>query len=189
MSTTSISLLRRLQETSEEEDWRRLVTVYEPFMRRILNQAGCEASEQDDLLQESMAAMVAELPKFQHNGNAGAFRKWLRHITVNRIRRVFADRKRAASSVDWLEQLEDPESDLGRLWDEEHDAHVLSQLMALVQPHFAPTSWEAFRMLTMEGCSAEEVAASLGMTANAALIAKSRILQRLRAEAEGLVDS
>jgi RNA polymerase sigma-70 factor (ECF subfamily) len=84
--------------------------------------------------------------------------------------------------------LEDPDSGLSRLWDEEHDRHVLRRLMELIEHEFSPAAWQAFRRVGLSGEGAAAVAADLGMTVNAVLLAKSRVLRRLRQEARGLVD-
>ena len=87
-----------------------------------------------------------------------------------------------------LDQLEDPASDLSRRWDREHDEFVLHRLLDLIEPDFRPATWQAFRRQVIDGASAETVAAELGLTVNAVLIAKSRVLSHLRRNAEGLVD-
>jgi RNA polymerase sigma-70 factor (ECF subfamily) len=87
-----------------------------------------------------------------------------------------------------LDQLADPASDLSRLWDREHDEFVLNRLLALIEPEFRPATRQAFRRQVIDGASADIVAAELGLSLNAVLIAKSRVLSRLRRHAEGLVD-
>ena len=86
-----------------------------------------------------------------------------------------------------LNELEDPTSDLSRLWDREHDRHVAGRLLALVQGDFSPTTWQAFLRL-MSGDKAAGVAADLKISVNAAYLAKSSVIKRLRQELEGLTD-
>ena len=87
-----------------------------------------------------------------------------------------------------LDGLDDPSSDLSRLWDREHDQHVIGRLLELLEPDFRPATWRAFRRQVLEGAPAEAVAAELGLSVNAVLIAKSRVLQRLRRLSENLID-
>ena len=87
-----------------------------------------------------------------------------------------------------LDELEAPHSDLSRLWDQQHDQHVARRLMELVQPQFEPATWRAFRRVVLDGVKAAVVATELGMTVNAVLLAKSRVLSRLRQEVQGLTD-
>jgi RNA polymerase sigma-70 factor (ECF subfamily) len=55
----------------------------------------------------------------------------------------------------------------------------------LVSSEFEPRSYQAVRLVVVEDRKPADVAAELGMTANAVYIAKSRILGRLR---EVLID-
>ncbi len=65
---------------------------------------------------------------------------------------------------------------------------MLYRLLELLEPEFEATTWQAFQRQVIGGAPARAVAAELRMTVNAVLIAKSRVLSRLRHDAEGLVD-
>ena len=58
----------------------------------------------------------------------------------------------------------------------------------MVRKEFTSSAWKAFQCLALEGKPAAEVAAEMGTTPNAVLLAKSRVLRRLREESRGLVD-
>ena len=90
--------------------------------------------------------------------------------------------------MELIEQLGDDSSDLSRLWDREHDRHVLRGLLRKAEGRFEPATVTAFHRQVFEGATAEEVAEELDLTLVAAYCAKSRILRMLRQEAEGLVD-
>src|SRR5262249_42556003 len=147
----------------------------------------------DDLVQDVLAVVVRELPRFEHNRRTGAFRSWLRTILVHRLRDFWRARQyQPAATGDsavlrHLEELEDPASGLSRLWDQEHDGHVVRRLLDLIEPEVAPSTWQAFRRVALEGKDEETVAAELGLSVNAVFIAKSRVLARLRREAKGLI--
>ena len=80
----------------------------------------------------------------------------------------------------FLTQLEDPASDLSKQWDLEHDRHVLEQLLKAIEPDFAASTWNSFREFAIKGQPAAAVAAKLGTSENSVLLAKSRVLKRLR---------
>src|SRR6516164_247108 len=86
MSGTSVSLLERLRERPDGEAWQRLVAIYTPLLKQWLGRYGLQASDADDLTQEVLAVVVREMPRFEHNQRAGAFRRWLRTILVHRLR-------------------------------------------------------------------------------------------------------
>jgi RNA polymerase sigma-70 factor (ECF subfamily) len=87
-----------------------------------------------------------------------------------------------------LNELESPESALSRLWDREHDEYVAASLLRRVQGDFAPATWQAFRRHVLEREPAARVAEELSLSLNSVLLAKSRVLKRLRQELAGLVD-
>jgi RNA polymerase sigma-70 factor (ECF subfamily) len=194
MADTSISLLDRLRLQPDAEAWRRLVDLYTPLIHGWLRRYSVSAADADDLTQEVMAVLVRELPQFHHSSQPGAFRSWLRTITVNRLRVLWRSRQnRAVASggsdlLEVLDQLADPHSDLSRRWDQEHDQHVAHRLMQLIEPQFEPKTWRAFRRVVLDGVKAATVAAELDMSVNAVLLAKSRVLSRLRQEIQGLTD-
>jgi RNA polymerase sigma-70 factor (ECF subfamily) len=74
------------------------------------------------------------------------------------------------------------------MWDREHDQHVVASLLERVQGDFAPVTWQAFLRHVQEGEPAAQVTKALGLSLNSVLLAKSRVLSRLRQEAAGLVE-
>lgn len=194
MSPTSATLLERLRDRSDAEAWQRLVELYTPLLTGWLRRHALQAADRDDLVQEVLAAVAREAPQFRHSGRPGAFRHWLRTILANRLREFWRGRRlrpTATGDSDFdamLDQLADPESGLSRLWDQEHDQHIARRLLALIEPQFAPSTWQAFRRVVLEGARPEVAAAELGLTVNAVFIAKSRVLQRLRQESRDLLD-
>jgi RNA polymerase sigma-70 factor (ECF subfamily) len=192
MSETSSSLLQHLQRQPDAAAWQRLVDLYTPLIRGWLARH-VRGHDADDLVQEVLAIVVRKLPTF-HRTRTGAFRSWLRTITINCLRGLWrAQRARPTATGDsdlWdlLDQLEDPTSAPSRLWDAEHDRHVTAALLEQLRPRFKPTTWKAFQRLVLEGATPQEVAAELKLSVNAVLIAKSRVLSQLRQEGEGLLD-
>ena len=195
MDETSLSLLSRLGRSPESESWNRLVELYAPLIRAWLRKYDVQAADADDLLQEVLLAVSKDLGKFDHGGQPGAFRAWLKSILVNRLRNFWRARNRrpqasGESGIDErLAELENPTSELSQIWNQEHDEYVLRQLISLAEPHFAPNTWKAFCRVGLEGERPRDVASELQISLNAVVIAKSRVLSRLRQEAEGLVES
>ncbi len=192
MNPTSISLLDRLRAAqADDPDWLRLEEIYRPLIRRWLGRVPGLGDESADLTQEVFLVMVREIPKFERR-REGSFRAWVRLITVNVLRnhrkRQF---RKPIAGIDpcdaFLDGLAEPDSELAREWDLDHDRHIFQKLQTIVQPGFAPATREAFRRFAIEGLPAARVAAELGLTVNAVTLAKSRILTRLREEAGDLL--
>ena len=192
MTPTSVSLLDRLKVAPPDaSDWGRLHDIYLPLITRWLRRIPGLGDESDDLAQEVFVVMVRELPRFERQ-REGSFRAWLRQVTVNKVRtfRKQLGHKPVAGldQMDgFLDRLAQPNSELAHEWDLDHDRHVFRKLLAIVQPDFQASTWEAFQRFAIDGDPAVEVAAELGLNVNSVLQAKSRILRRLREEAGELL--
>ena len=110
---------------------------------------------------------------------------------MNRIRTFRRQRRRLPiAGLDLTEAYLDrlaSEGELAREWDLEHDRHVFDALLKIVKPDFQPATWEAFRRFAIDGRPAADVASELGLNVNSVLLAKSRVLKRLREEAGDLL--
>ena len=195
MHETSLSLLERLRHSPENEGWNRLADLYTPLLRAWLRRYDVQDSDANDLVQEVLLAVSKDLGKFEHRGQPGAFRGWLKAILINRLRKFWRARDRRPqargdSDIDArLAQLDDPASEMSQIWNREHDQYVLRQLMALAEPHFEPNTWKAFCRVALDGAKPDGVAKEMGISRNAVVIAKCRVLSRLRQDSEGLVES
>jgi RNA polymerase sigma-70 factor (ECF subfamily) len=186
---TSASLLERLRTAPDEAAWRRLDDLYRPLIRRWPQKDPTLGADAEDVTQEVMGVLVRELPGFQRQ-RTGSFRRWLRTVTAHRLAAHCRSRRGrplalgAPPEESPLTQLADPNSEQSRLWDEEHDRYVLRRLMDLIEP----STLAAFRRVALDGAAAEQAADELGLSVGAVWLAKSRVLSRLRQEAEGLID-
>jgi RNA polymerase sigma-70 factor (ECF subfamily) len=191
---TSQSLLAKARDCSDQSAWRRPTELYQPLIEKWVRPHVTQRADAEDVVQEVLSTLVRDLPQFDHNQRPGAFRAWLRTITAHRLQGYWEKRNalpmtsggpelRAA-----LDQLADPSSALSRSWEDEHDRYVTRTLLASIRLEFQPATWRAFELQVIDGQTAAQVASALGMSVNAVLIAKSRVLKRLREKAAGLVD-
>ncbi len=194
MMETSVSLLERLRTHPDEASWQRLDGLYRPLVRCWLLRIDPSLREEvEDVVQEVMIALVQEIAVFFRE-RTGSFRRWLRGITVYRLQSFWRSRNRRPSPLGGpgtdavLAELEDPTSELNRQWDQEHDQHVLRRLLEMLRGDFAPNTFVAFRRTVLEDATPAEVAQELGLSINAVLLAKSRVLSRLRQEGQNLLD-
>jgi RNA polymerase sigma-70 factor (ECF subfamily) len=194
MSVTSLSLLERLRLHPTEAAWQRLVDLYTPLIRVWLRRYAIQDQDVEDLVQEVLAIVIRKMPEFKRKEQTGAFRRWLRTITVNCLRGFWRSQRYRPKTAGQeafgqiLDQLEDAGSALSRIWDKEHDAHVTRQLLDLIRPRFEPRTWLAFQRVALEGKGVDETARELGITPNAVFIAKSRVLSTLRETGRGLLE-
>src|SRR2546421_7649752 len=85
MDLTSTSLLWKASQGLEPA-WRSLADLYRPFIVGWLVRSGLDRQDVDDVAQDVLTTLVTELPRFRHSGTTGAFRAWLRTVTVNGAR-------------------------------------------------------------------------------------------------------
>jgi RNA polymerase sigma-70 factor (ECF subfamily) len=190
---TSISLLDRLKVArSNDSDWNRFEALYKPLIHRWIGRIPGLGLEVDDVFQEVFLVLIREIPRFDRR-REGSFRAWLRQVTANRVRVYRRQRHRqpsaAADQADgFLDQMADPNSLLARQFDQDHDKHICDALLSTVRSDFNQATRDAFQQFAVEGRPAAEVARELGLTVNAVVKAKSRVLNRLREEAAGLLE-
>jgi RNA polymerase sigma-70 factor (ECF subfamily) len=192
VAPTSLSLLDRLKrEAPTSADWRKIDEIYRPLIQRWLKRVPGLGDEADDVVQDVLIVLVRELPKFDRR-REGSFRAWLRQVTVNRVRSYWKKRNRRplaglGLTGGYLDQLSDPHSQLAKEWDREHDHEVFQRLLSIVQADFSEATRTAFKRFAIDGAPAALVALELGISENAVIQAKARILRRLRKEAGELL--
>lgn len=196
---TSLSLLDRLR-AGDEQGWERLVRLYGPLVYSWCRQAGLGPEDAGDVSQEVFTTVSTKLHKFRRDRPGDSFRRWLKTVTYNRARdhqRRQKHRPQARGGTGaQLQMVAHPADDdfdtpsFTESPDEQQQEanHLLRQATELVRADFEPNTWQAFWQTAVDGRTAADVAADLGITANAVRIAKSRVRSRLREELDGLLD-
>lgn len=191
MQNTRNSLLQRAG-AGVGDAWNELDSLYRPFVYEWFRLQGVASTEIDDLSQEVMKTLFEELPTFQHPGRSGAFRGWLRSICLNRLlgyRRNSKTRAHAVGGTDFqilLQGLPDADA-LAAAWDHEHYQALLRYLFKLVEHQFESMTLAIFRRLMLDERTVEQVTLEFGIHPGKVYVARSRVLRRLREEAERLL--
>ncbi|QDU97639.1 RNA polymerase sigma factor [Lignipirellula cremea] len=187
MDTTSVSLLRRLQQPHEETAWQRFVDLYAPLVFHWGKRQGLKVEDAADLVQEVMATLVEKLPQFQYDPQR-RFRGWLRTITRNKANDLHR-RNKALPQTGREESLQNASAAEGDLFEEvEYRGYLVERAMRLMQAEFHDHVWQACWKLVVEGRTGAETARELNISPNMVYLAKSRVLGRLREELDGLID-
>jgi RNA polymerase sigma-70 factor (ECF subfamily) len=187
---TSSSLLRRA--TARDPDaWQRLVVLYSPLVQHWCRQSGLPEHDVADVSQEVFAVVASSLAKSRPDQPGTSFRAWMRGIVRHKLQHHVRQRGEAAvggsEALKRLEQVPAPAREL-ELSESTTDVTALYQrALRQVQHHFEQRTWTAFWRVTIENHSTADVAAELGITANAVRLAKSHVLRRLREEMGDLI--
>src|SRR5262249_39574045 len=151
-------LLERLRDPGDTEAWGRWQELYRPLLRSWLGAGRLQDADVDDLVQRVLEVVVRKLPAFEHTGQLGAFRAWLRAIAVNVLREFYRSQRDIHPDAEGLLlRLEDSHSDLIQAWDTEHNRHVLTGLLEQVRPEFTPPTWQAFYRQAIDEVAARQV--------------------------------
>jgi RNA polymerase sigma-70 factor (ECF subfamily) len=187
MDSTSATLLHRLRQPANQAAWDRFVRLYTPLLFYWSHKAGLSEADAADLVQDVFCVLLRKLPDFDYDAGR-SFRAWLRTVLLNtwrnRARRVV----RTAGDMAHGEHEPAVPDDLVELEEADYRRHLIARAVQLMQSEFEPATWQACWQLAVEGRPTAEVARELGLSVNAAYLAKSRVLARLRRELDGLLD-
>ncbi len=188
MPTTSISLIQRLgQPEPKETDWDRFHSLYKPLLMFWSQQRlGLTRDEAEDLSQEVLIKMMAELPKFEFRAG-GSFRTWLCTVVLNKGRDFLRKKSRQPSLLESgaIRQFSSPD-EVQFLTDQEYNRQLTRRALELMKSEFQESTWKACWLHLVDGQSAEQISQQMQITRNAVYLAKARVLKRLREELQGL---
>ena len=129
MVSTRLSLLQRAQG-GDENAWEKISVVYQPMISWWLRRQNLNPHDAEEIGQEVMLVVIRRLPEFEHSGNVGAFRSWLRTISANQLRtyarKYFNQPKTGADQFHMkLDALQDDASELSQQWDHQYNQFVI----------------------------------------------------------------
>lgn len=185
MHTTHVTFLALLN-SGDETAWQDFDATYKPLLRQWLRNTALRDADVEDLIQEVMLFVSSHLQDFEHNTRTGAFRKWLRSVTVNIARNYL--RKHGREEVgkgdfqELLDQLEDASSRVSIAFEQDYQRALLRQLLERVKSGFSAETISMFRQYVLEDASVAETAEAHGVSKAAVYVAKSKVMSRLREE-------
>jgi RNA polymerase sigma-70 factor, ECF subfamily len=172
----------------EPEAWRELVDRYSWLVAMWCKSEGLVADDVPDVLQAVLAEVARNLERFQEDGQAAAFRRWLRTITrcqVAEFRRAAHKQPRGRGGTTAQERLMNvPAMDSSAAIDPALE-QLLARFWTLVErleEAFEPSTWQSFWLTTFERRTSVEAAQVLGISPAAVRLAKARVLARIREE-------
>jgi RNA polymerase sigma-70 factor (ECF subfamily) len=186
-SRTSPSLLGRLRLAPDDPAaWDEFVKRYGLKIYQWCCRWGLQHADAEDVTQNVLLEIARKMRTFTYDP-ARSFRGWLRVLTHAAWCDLLESRKRRpAGSGDrrvqeLLETVEARDQLVQRL-EEQYDSELLAEAEARVRLRVEPHTWEAFRLLAVEGRSGAEAAGLLGMTVGTVFKCKSRVQKMLRDE-------
>jgi RNA polymerase sigma factor (sigma-70 family) len=186
LPATSASLLGRLCDAADVEAWSEFVDRYVPGIYIWCRRWHLQEADAQDVSQEVLLKLVRQLRAFQYD-SARCFRGLLYTVTRNVLCDMLKGRQRAGqvgadSQVEKLLDNEEAREDLAKRLEDEFDKELLELAMQRVRLRVKPTTWEAFRLVAIEGLSAEEAAARLGARDGTVRVHRARVAAMLHEE-------
>jgi RNA polymerase sigma-70 factor (ECF subfamily) len=179
MAETRSSLIRRVKDHADADAWREFVALYEPVLLRYARGLHLQEADARDVVQEVFAALLKALPGFELDRSRGRFRTWLWQVTCNTAADWMRRRRRQGAAEERWRELREDEPEPAD-WAEEHFRRVLEHALQRVREETQPRTWDCFEQHVLRSRRSADVAAELGMTANAVYVNASRVLARLR---------
>jgi RNA polymerase sigma-70 factor (ECF subfamily) len=191
MPTTRVALLARLrQDPTDQDAWDVFVERYGRHIYRWCRQWKLQDADAEDVTQDILVKLAQKLRTFAYDPSR-SFRNWLKTL-AHHAWRDFVDSPRrvqaaAGDARVWeLMQTLEAREDLVQKLQEAFDHDVLEAAKVRVRLRVAPHTWEAFRLVALEGVPVADVAATVQMQVAMVYVAKSKVQKMLQEEIQKL---
>lgn len=194
---TSASLLERLRHhPADASAWEVFVHRYAPAIYGWCQTWGLQEADAEDVTQQVLYRFAQHLRTFVYDASR-SFRGWLKTVARNAWSDLIAQQQRAtpgAGDSDQTAALGSAEArdSLEQHLDSLFDLEVMEEAMARVQARVEPRTWEAFRLLALEGRAGADVAGELGLKVATAFKARSKVQKMIQEQVswlEGTADT
>ena len=184
---TSVSLLKALSGDASSVRWTEFYNKYEGPMRAFL-QAHFPTVEADDMIQETLIALVKCLPSYRYVPDEhGYFHNYLmgivKHKALDAIRRqetrTAVEKQLEEEAQEQMKYFQSPNDDAEEVaWKNAAKEAALEQLLA--DDSIALTTREVFRHVALMHEPPMDVASQFGITRNNVDQIKARLIARLK---------
>lgn len=211
---TRVSLLARLKDWENHDDWRAFFETYWRLIHATALKAGLGESEAQEVVQEVMIAAAKKLPEFRYEPGKDSLKGWLLGVTRWKVADQFRKRENPASSRpsgtlslpmgegqgDESRADDDPElasvilpresseplDDFAALWDREWRENLLRTALERVKQQVNPAHYEIYHLHVLDGLPARDTARTLGVNIAQVYLAKMRVGHLIKQEVRRL---
>jgi RNA polymerase sigma factor (sigma-70 family) len=186
LPTTRVTLLNQLrQDPSDQAGWDEFVERYGRHIYRWCRQWKLQNADAEDVTQDILVKITQKLGAFAYDPSR-SFRGWLKTV-AHHTWRDFNDRRHAQraaghSRVQELMLAVEAREDLAQKLEQAFDLELLEGAKVRVRLRVASHTWEAFRLMALEGLPVAEVAAKVHMQVAMVYVAKSKVQKMLQEE-------
>lgn len=184
---TSVSLLGRLrQESVDQEAWAEFVRRYGRQIYHWCRKRKLQEADAQDVTQTVLVKLAQKMRTFRYDP-AQSFRSYLKTLTHYAWCDFLESRKRGTAAtgdsqvLDLLHSVE-ARDDLVQSLNAEFDQEMLQEAMERVRQRVEGRTWDAFRLVALEGRAGSEVAKQLDMRIATVYVVKGRVQKMIQAE-------
>ncbi|PHS03150.1 MAG: RNA polymerase subunit sigma [Blastopirellula sp.] len=188
---TRNSLLVQVKDPLNREAWEQFAQIYRPVIYRLARQRGMQDADAQDLSQQVLMSVAAAITRWETSDETTRFRHWLRRVVKNAILNALSRKPQdlavGGSSVrELLEEYPDADPETEQQIELEYRREIYLRAAEIVQTDVAADTWKAFEMTVIQALPIQEVATQLNKSIGTIYASRSRIMRRLRDEAERL---
>jgi len=170
--------------SENEQVWNEFNSYFYPVIFNFARKTGFSDTDAEDITQQSLLRFLKAFREGKYIKDKGRLKSWLWGIAHNVMldyrRHLPKERlvKGKTEETSFWDSLEDEHSQM--TWNCEWRKMVLSKCLEQIASQVDPKVLRTFELYAFFGRPAEEVAQTLGITANAVYIAKTRVVAKLR---------
>ena len=202
---TRATLIHRLKDWQDQASWQDFFDIYWKLIYGVALQGGLTHSEAEDVVQQTMISVAKHMPGFKYEPVLGSFKTWLLNQTRWRITDKLRQRlphvayHEFPADEDHHEEATESDKknrsfqkslaaapDLEKLWEAEWEKNLLAAAIAKARRRLDPQQYQIFDCQVNKGWPVARVAKVFGMTANHVYVAKHRVADLIKEEAERL---
>ena len=203
---TRATLIHRLKDWQDRASWQDFFDIYWKLIYGVAVKGGLTRSEAEDVVQQTMISVAKHMPGFKYDPALGTFKVWLLNMTRWRITDKLRQRQphvvgyhEFPADYDANDEERDRDEklrlrpkapavapDLEKLWDAEWEKNLLAAAIAKARRRLDPQQYQIFDCQVNKGWPVARVAKAFGITANHVYVAKHRVAELIKEEAERL---
>jgi RNA polymerase sigma-70 factor (ECF subfamily) len=166
-------LLVRVHDAGDAGAWSQLIDIFAPVLWGYCVKRGLTDADAASVTEEALAKVSRSIRRSDADPSRYTLRAWLFAVLRHGLRK-WAKRQGVSGRL----FMEDRPEDIA-LWKEEYRRGLFRWTARQVEAGLAPADWQAFWQTTVGQSPVDEVAINLGLSADAVLAARSRVLARL----------
>ncbi|OYP28358.1 sigma-70 family RNA polymerase sigma factor [Rhodopirellula sp. MGV] len=182
---TRPSLIVRLPNHRDQSAWWAFVELYEPFLRHFAKRRGVPESHLGDATQQILLAIAKSVERFQDDGKQASFRRWLCTVSRHEVIKYMTKMRQHVTPTGGTDSIRSLHSIADQPdFDDQYEHELIVWAATKIRGEFSESSWQAFWQTVIDQRPVDAVTRELDLSRGAIYMARSRILKRIRAIVE-----